>query len=483
VASATWNWSEEALRDGRTRQLVEGSDPPVWCEAPTRDEAIYYDVEVPSGDPGETIRVVEYGTPFGPALCDEPAGEVPSQRGQVLFSELMIDAPDGDAMPEWFELVASPANDATLDLRGCLVTEAPHLGGDGTVRSHLLDPELGKTGIAPGERLLLADASVVSARTDNALVIDGTIPVDYFYGSLTFSNSTLRSLTLSCPGPDGPVEIDTVSFDWARYDGDFDSYSLELSDGVISAGALDASANDRPSAWCPADGGDVFAAGSYSWVETVGDEEVTHAGEFEYRGTPGEPNGSCPVADPWPGEGDVIFTEIMGNPAGTDTAEEWFEVWNTTGQRYELEGCRFEENNLDSGVEHDWPVESSMAIDGDGYLILAASANGDFWGCIDEPDADYREVSFNNGDPEELILFCPDGLGGELVIDRIVYDSNFSEGISLQVPAALATAANNDDTAAWCSLPAGDPAYAFACLDTETGDTSYGTPGEASNCP
>ena len=70
----------------------------------------------------------------------------------------------------------------------------------------------------------------------------------------------------------------------------------------------------------------------------------------------------------------------------------------------------------------------------------------------------------------------------ERIVDRIEYDSNFPDFVSLQVPLALASAAQNDDTAQWCSVPAGDPAYTFSCVDETTGETSYGTPGEGPNC-
>lgn len=479
VASATYNWSAEAVRQGHTRQLVEGAEEEAWCEAPTQDDAVYYEAEIPAGDDDdEPVRLVEYGSPGAPALCDVAAGQGPSQRGQVLFTEVVADAAEG-AIPEWIELQASPANTDTVDLRGCQLLEAPHIGGQGTIRRHLIDPELGTTGIAPGERLLLAKRSNIPAAADGFLVIDGTVEVDYFYSTLTFSNSDLRTLSLNCPGEDGPVEIDSLSFEWGSFDGDFDGFSLELSDAAVPTDRLDASANDRPAAWCTADPGDVYAEGEF--IEIVDDTDIVVP--FLHHGTPGAPNGDCPVPDPWPAEGGVIFTEIMGNPAGSDTSEEWFELWNTTGQRVELKGCRIDNDNLDTVDTDTWPIEASLALEGDARAVLATSENGDFWTCYDEPDAHFTRISFNNSDHEELALVCPDGLGGEVVVDRIEYDSNFPDDVSLQVPTALASAANNDDTTQWCSLPAGDPAYTFSCFDVESEGTSYGTPGEGPNCP
>ena len=481
VASATYNWSDEDLRKGHTRQRVEGAETETWCEAPTQDDAIYFDELVPANpeDPEseEMLRLVEYGSPYAPALCDVAAGMNPSQRGQVLFTEVVPDAVD-DAIPEWFELQASPANADTIDLRGCQLLEAPHMGGDGTIRSHVFDPELGTTGIAPGERLLLAKDTSNPASDNGFLVIDDSVEVDYFYSSLTFSNSALRVLSLSCPGDSGPVEIDSVSFEWASFDGDFDGYSLELSDGAVPTDRLDASANDRPAAWCTADESDVYAEGEY--IVVVDDTDI--AVPYIHRGTPGAPNGTCPVPDPWPGEGDVIFTEIMGNPGGSDTSEEWFELWNTTGQRVELNGCRVDNNNFDTGSNGTWHINESVVLQDDGRAVLASSESGDFWACYDEPDARFTDFGLNNSNHEDLILTCPDGIGGDIVVDRIEYDSNFPDFVSLQVPLALASAAQNDDTAQWCSVPAGDPAYTFSCVDETTGETSYGTPGEGPNC-
>ncbi len=479
VASATYNWSAEGMRQGHSRQRIEGAEEEAWCEAPTRADLVYYEEEIPAGDDDdEPIRQVEYGTPGGPTLCDEPAGDGPTLPGQVLFTEIVVDVVEG-AVPEWFELRASPANAGSVDLRGCQLEGAPHVGGTGTVRVHVLDPEQGETGIAPGERLLLAHANNTAAAADGFLVVDGTVPVDYFYSTLSFSNSELRSLRLLCPGPDGAVEIDRISFEWAFYDGDWDGYSLRVGDGAMPSDRLDSTVNDRPAAWCPADAADVYAEGEL--VEVVDDTDVTVP--FLHRGTPGAPNGDCPVPEPWPEEGGVIFTEIMGNPAGSDTSEEWFELWNTTPQRVDLRGCRVVNDNLDTGAEDVWSVSDSLVLEGDARAVIATSENGDFWSCYDVPDANFDRISFNNSDHETLALICPDGLGGEVVVDLIDYDTNFTSGISLQVPLSLATAADNDDTHQWCSLPAGDPAYTFSCLDVETSETNYGTPGEASNCP
>ena len=48
-----------------------------------------------------------------------------------------------------------------------------------------------------------------------------------------------------------------------------------------------------------------------------------------------------------PGEGDLIITEVMANPAKcTDAMGEWFEVFNTTGSPVKLDGMLFGRTDL-----------------------------------------------------------------------------------------------------------------------------------------
>lgn len=482
VAEATYNWSEEGIRQGHTRQLVEDAEEETWCEAPTSDDAVFYDAVIDPGDDDDApVRQVEYGTPGAPALCDAPAGETPSLAGQILFTEVVPDDAPG-AIPEWFELTASPANDGPLDLRGCQILDAPHLGDDGTLRTHVLDPERGTTGVAPGERLLLAKANAHDAAVDGFLVADGTIEVDYFYPSISLSNSGRRTLSLACSTDAGTVTIDSVSFNWSEFDGDFEGHSLRLTDSAIVAFGLDASVNDRPAAWCVADVQDIYAEGDLPDGDDD-DDSANPAIPYIHYGTPGEANGDCPTPAPWPREGQVIFTEIMGNPVGSEATEEWFELHNTTAASLDLDGCRVENNNFDQVDVDTWPITGTLEISGDGFVVVARSTNGDFWACVDEPAARYTSIGLNNSDPEDLVLICPDGVGGEVVVDRITYDSNLPDGVSLQAPQSRLNGDDNDDTTLWCSLPAGDPAYTFSCLDVDSGDSNYGTPGEGPNCP
>src|SRR5262249_14545772 len=83
-------------------------------------------------------------------------------------------------------------------------------------------------------------------------------------------------------------------------------------------GKIDAKADDDETNWC-------VATASYG------------AGDL---GTPGGANPACPIVVPTgkcndrgtlrdivpPAAGDLVLTEVMPNPTGTDTGREWFEV-------------------------------------------------------------------------------------------------------------------------------------------------------------
>lgn len=166
--------------------------------------------------------------------------------------------------------------------------------------------------------------------------------------------------------------------------------------------------------------------------------------------------------------GDLVITEIMKNPVAlSDTAGEWFEVYNPSASViYELSGCTVRDDGSNS-----FSVGSSVTIRPGTYVTFAASAAPGF-----TPDYVWSSTALGNGD-DEVELVC-----GGTVIDRVAYtDAAFPDtvGASMQLNPTLLSGAphtSNDTGASWCD--------GSATYNTVGASVDYGTPGAVNSaCP
>jgi Lamin Tail Domain len=156
-----------------------------------------------------------------------------------------------------------------------------------------------------------------------------------------------------------------------------------------------------------------------------------------------------------PAVGDLVITEFMASPAGTDGEQEWFEVYAAAD---------VDLNGLVAGRE---VGEPGLTVEQDECLRLAAGEHAVF--------ARSSDAAANGGLPEVAATFdftlVEDGsiyIGvGEQVIDQIAW-SAATEGSSTALDPKKLDPEANDDEASWqlCTAAYGDP---------ETGNT--GTPG------
>ncbi|MFZ5471516.1 MAG: lamin tail domain-containing protein [Myxococcota bacterium] len=260
---------------------VQNDDESKWCDAQGEFS------------PGS------FGSPgFANASCPPPAGSctdpltqtaravVSPNVGELVISELMADpAAVADTEGEWFEVFAR----ADVDLNGLELSN----GTSSTVVS------------AAGCLRVSANGSAVFVRNLDPVVNGGISTAAATFGfSLTNSGGTLSV-------KNGAVVIDSISY----------TSSASGMASQLDPTRLDATANDSEANFCPA-------------TATYG------AGD---KGTPGAANSACQaVANPdqcidaltsqpralvRPAVGDLVITEYMANPSGTDTGKEWFEVW------------------------------------------------------------------------------------------------------------------------------------------------------------
>jgi hypothetical protein len=92
--------------------------------------------------------------------------------------------------------------------------------------------------------------------------------------------------------------------------------------------------------------------------------------------TPAEEGGGGPATKAGPG--DVVISEIMFDPSGTEPDEEWIEIYNTTSSPKLLGGLALEDNG---GRSVTIAASANVEVPAKGYVLLvnsrsAAAANG-----------------------------------------------------------------------------------------------------------
>jgi hypothetical protein len=253
------------------------------------------------------------------------------------------------------------------------------------------------------------------------------------YESLRLRNS---GDTLSIFSAEGEL-LDAVSYgvggDWPAF---ADGFSLEL-----NVQRHDPQANDDPANWCQA-------------VSNYDEEGVVF-------GTPQQPN-RCGYVEPVaPAPGDLVITEIMYNPDGTEPLGEWIEVYNLGQAPVTLAGLQ-----VASG-EDGGPVVETDAVLGVGqYAVLCYDAQEGPEGCLV-----YTGDARLNNSPDQVVLLSAEGVE----LDAVAYETSGQwpssrNGVSVELSGASLSVGENDQGSAWCHASA-----SFA--------GGQGTPGAENDCP
>ncbi len=440
-----------------------------WCVPPPT--AFVYD----------ELGLESVSTPGAANQCQSSGpGCVP---GDVIFTELMIDAPDSSDSIEWLELLVRGAGGC--DLHGCVLQEGPfsEITADNVThedwRSHVIDAAGNSLVFSQGQYALFAEgsAATVATSTDGSEVY----VADYNYSGVSFANSELGYVHLLC---DGEV-IDSAPYDWQAVEPACLGTSCSVN---LYSGNESAEANDELSSWClpPLD---------REWTSS-------HDDGLSFQGTPGQP-GSCQVRT-WPVEDQLVFTELMVSPYRSSEDEapqyaEWFELYNPGDTDFELSGCTLVRDRYgdDGGLLLDNRQTSYLGTEQLQPVLLAGEVRVFSKGCLasgDDPASEepvgcvegeytYTTISLTDSTRESLSLVCPDGAASELLVDQAGYDMTRTgnrKGRTMQFdPATLASGQDNADPFQWCeaSLQQDIPT-----LLTSDGEHNYGTPGEIGPC-
>ena len=159
--------------------------------------------------------------------------------------------------------------------------------------------------------------------------------------------------------------------------------------------------------------------------------------------------------------GDLVITEVMANPAGTDTGQEWFEIYNATSEAIDLDGMLLAYHKVDDSEVNGHPIRDLVIEPGD-YLVVG--------GVDSELKPDYVDYGFGN----DLGSFINGGAVlqlkcGDEVIDETTYpDAESDDGVAFGLDGNVAP-----------NSVANDAVSNFGPATVEFAASSFGSPGES----
>jgi hypothetical protein len=198
------------------------------------------------------------------------------------------------------------------------------------------------------------------------------------------------------------------------------------------------------------------------WCDfTVTDEDCTLTGVCV--------GGTCeePPAD-FPEVGELVITELMGDPTGPDPEQEWIEVYNPTDRDLSLFGLRLEDNETGFSFDTYLISDPEAVVPAEDYAVLIRNTDPTLNGNIS--GGFYYSGGHLKDDPPEgmtILLVRPDGQ----IVTEVHYGTptaSRSQQLSASLYVGLATVAPEVllDPASWCD---GDGSY---------GPGGQGTPGD-----
>ncbi len=374
--------------------------------------------------------------------------------GDLVITEIMANPKGKDSGHEWFEIYN--ASSSKQILTGLILRQEYGQNDKVKTKEHKVK---GSLTLNPGAYFVFGDNS--------------TDFVNYNYGSgLADWNNNSAILTILCEG----TVIDSINY------GTADGLPVPTEGVAIAFDGSrkpDAQANNDPAAWCKAldsyDGGDNL-------------------------GTPGSVNQSCTVLSCVnsgsrvnaivPAAGDLVITEIMADPAGSDSAKitepadsgtelieikldkrEYIELYNASDKDLDLYGLYFKQikDGATDGTAHQILAlgetvknrKECIRLQAGSYILIGMSEDEDR-NCDLHPDALFTGSNLNNSSGS-FKLYTADGL----LIDTAPYVQK-KDSVYILHPNYL-DAQGNDDPTHWCSIRGED-----LCEDS-------GSPGRANN--
>ena len=174
-----------------------------------------------------------------------------------------------------------------------------------------------------------------------------------------------------------------------------------------------------------------------------------------------EVNATTPAAAPTLSAGDLVISEVMANPSGTEGDQEYIEIYNAKGST-----INFATNNItidDGGTP---TTINSGTVTAGGFFLLCANTNSGLNGGITTCNTTLTFALTNGG--ETLTI-----KEGATTIDAFTYNADAGNGKSWELKPTKMTSTDNDDFANnWRT-----PLFPYGGSGTD----DWGTPGSTNS--
>jgi hypothetical protein len=363
-----------------------------------------------------------------------------AQPGDLVITEIMQNpAAVGDNLGEYFEVLNTTGAD--IDVEGWTLSD------DGS-NLHVIDN--GGAGVIVPAGSYFVFGNNADFGTNGGVVVDYEYPAAY---ALANGDDEIVITDLAA------TEIARVNYDGGPVFPDPTGKSMEL-----NVAFLNETDNDNGANW----------AESTCFLPNPSTD----------LGTPGIANDQCNTTPPGPGSGELIFTEIMANPAVVgDTYGEWFELYNTTGAAIDMNGYTLTQGS------NSFVVTGSFVIPAGGYGVFLRDGNPANNGGLDPLSInayDYVGNNFFLGNSGATLEIFDGSLNklGSIAYDDVTFPTANGRSIILD-PTVTQDLATSLVGANWCTSTS---SYVGDGLDDGglpvTGVTQFGTPvGANDTCP
>jgi Lamin Tail Domain len=195
----------------------------------------------------------------------------------------------------------------------------------------------------------------------------------------------------------------------------------------------------------------------------------------------GEVEGGCGGWSP----GGVVFTELLPDPEGTDSGQEWLELYNPGHSAVDLRGLLLYAARADGSQERAYLFGESVQVEAGGYVVLGDVRSEELPAHVNHSYGGSLGALGNTGG---LIgLRC-----GEVVVDEVRYTSPLRSGVARIYDGRLVPdATGNDEPGRWCDAPPStadggprrSPGAANPACATPLESVDGGVPGETCLSP